>query len=244
MDAERAAGLGQAKGLAALQAAAALSQGNDLVRGLGAAGAAFGTSYGKSLSESEQDRRNIIKAQMELADAQRKEKLGLYNTALSGLANQDKATMERYKAGIDLVRAQAAAARASRAPVGRGPNADLEQVRMLTEQFLDDNPGMSRTEAEARAVTAYQGLKQQSARFKDLAEIRDTALFKRFINTREFRKRAAEIGEEAAMREIEAEISNAPEGTSYENIFGKGAEKPKAGTGVISNLPSTAVPLN
>jgi len=227
METERAAGLGQAKGLAALQAAAALSQGSDLIRGLGAAGAAFGTSYGKSLSESEQDRRNIIKAQMELADAQRKEKLSLYNAALSGLSDQDKATMERYKLGAELARAQAAIARAGRAPAGRGPNADLEQVRILTEQFLAKNPGMSRTEAEARAVTAYQGLKQQSPRFKDLAEIRREALFERLTNGPEWRARVAKIGKEAAMREVEAKIASQPEGTFYEDIYREGTGKPE-----------------
>lgn len=73
--------LEQAKGLAALQAAAALSQGSDFVRGLGAAGAAFGESYGGAVEAANKEKRALAQMDLELKNQERQEKLGNFKDA-------------------------------------------------------------------------------------------------------------------------------------------------------------------
>lgn len=73
--------LEQAKGLAALQAAAALSQGSDFVRGLGAAGAAFGESYGGAVDAANKEKRALAQMDLELKNQERQERLGNFKDA-------------------------------------------------------------------------------------------------------------------------------------------------------------------
>lgn len=68
--------LEQQKGLAALQAAAALSQGDNFVRGLGAAASAFGESYGRAVDAANKEKRAIMQMRLNMTNAQRQEELG------------------------------------------------------------------------------------------------------------------------------------------------------------------------
>lgn len=86
--------LQQQRGLAALQAAAALSQGNDLVRGIGAAGAAFGQSYGKALSAANREKRAFTEMQMNLDAARRQEAIGNRKEAIAAADAAEKKRRE------------------------------------------------------------------------------------------------------------------------------------------------------
>ena len=81
MQEENAANRKQGRGLAALQAAAAMLQGNDLARGLGAGAVAFGQAYGATNQASQAEERALQNMRINLADAERKEKMGLHREA-------------------------------------------------------------------------------------------------------------------------------------------------------------------
>ena len=78
---EGATGLRQAKGLAALKAASAMMQGRGFARGLAQAGGAFGESYGQALQADKAQKRSLMNMEIQMADARRKENLGLYKQA-------------------------------------------------------------------------------------------------------------------------------------------------------------------
>jgi hypothetical protein len=75
--------LRQGRGLAALQAAAALTQGRGLAQGLGRAGGAFAESYGKALQADSAQKRALMNMEMNAADAMRKERMGLNRDAIT-----------------------------------------------------------------------------------------------------------------------------------------------------------------
>ena len=81
-DAERQQGLGQAKGLAMLAAAGDVLEPGGLLRGLGKAGKTFATEYGKAEAASKAEQRSLMSMKFNLADAQRKEKMGLNREAI------------------------------------------------------------------------------------------------------------------------------------------------------------------
>lgn len=87
MQAEREGNLSQSKGLAALQAAGAMLQGRGLARGIGQAGSAFASSYGQALQADKAEKRAITSMKINLADAERKERMGLTRDAI-GAADQ------------------------------------------------------------------------------------------------------------------------------------------------------------
>jgi hypothetical protein len=92
---DRAGSLSEGRGLAALQAAAAMSQGRGLVQGLGRAGGAFAESYGQALRADAAEKRSLAQMQFNLSDAQRKERMGLTKEAR---ANVQAAETNKYNA--------------------------------------------------------------------------------------------------------------------------------------------------
>jgi len=71
----------QGLGLSLLKAAAAMSQGNNLGRGVAAAAGAFSDSYNEILKQSRAEQEHRDAMQFHLADAQRKDKLGQFSLA-------------------------------------------------------------------------------------------------------------------------------------------------------------------
>jgi hypothetical protein len=78
--------LEQGKGLAALQAASAMLQGNNAIRGLAAGASKFGESYGEMSRASQAEKRALETMRINLADAERKEKMGLHRDAAAATA--------------------------------------------------------------------------------------------------------------------------------------------------------------
>lgn len=97
-DAERGRTLEQAKGLAALQAIPAILQPGGAIRGIGAAGAAFGSAYGQALQADRAEKRYLSQMQFNLADAQRKERLGLTKEARASVQASETAKLNAVKA--------------------------------------------------------------------------------------------------------------------------------------------------
>ena len=91
---ESAKNLDRAQGMALLEAAAAAVQPGGTVRGLAGAAAAFGGSYGKALQADRSEKRNLANMQFQLADAERKERMGLYREARMAADAADKSAVE------------------------------------------------------------------------------------------------------------------------------------------------------
>jgi hypothetical protein len=101
MQEANATNLKQGKGLAALQAAAAMLQGNDLARGLGAGAAAFGQAYGAANQAAHAEERALQNMRINLADAERKEKMGLHREAQALVATAEQNRRAAHSARQD-----------------------------------------------------------------------------------------------------------------------------------------------
>lgn len=95
---ERAKNLQQAQGMALLEAAQAAVQPGGTARGLAGAAAAFGGSYGKALQADRAERRSLANMEMNLLDAERKERMGMYGEARAAAAAADKDKVEASRA--------------------------------------------------------------------------------------------------------------------------------------------------
>jgi len=156
--------LEKGKGLAMLQAAGAILEPGGLARGLGKAGQAFGAAYGDVLKADRAAKQARSQMRFNLADAERKEKLGLYRDAAAsiaaGHANAIKGQqfeVEKIKAEGLLQNAQARLVAANKK--GAGSSAGVQQL----EAIMQDNiaKGMSPTKAKAAAAREILSMQQQ-----------------------------------------------------------------------------------
>jgi hypothetical protein len=97
-DAERQQGLDQAKGLAMLAAAGDALQPGGFARAAGASAKTFATEYGKAMAASKAEQRSLMSMKFNLADAQRKEKMGLNREAIHAAdqARADHTASQRF----------------------------------------------------------------------------------------------------------------------------------------------------
>jgi hypothetical protein len=110
MEAEDVKGLEQGKGLAALQAAGAMLQGNNAIRGIGAAGSAFAGAYGQALQADKAQKRSMMNMRLNLADAQRKERMGLTRDSIAAADQARKDHSDAQQFGIKKAEALASVA--------------------------------------------------------------------------------------------------------------------------------------
>lgn len=98
LEAGREKELGQAKGMALLAAAGDVMQPGGLLRGLGAAGKTFAGMYGQAMQADKAEKRALMSMQFNLADAQRKEKMGLNREAIAAAdqARQDNTAAQTF----------------------------------------------------------------------------------------------------------------------------------------------------
>jgi hypothetical protein len=106
-DTEDANMLSEGKGLAALQGAAAMLQGNDFARAAGNALGTAGAAYGQTLKESRARKRASAEGLFQLASERRKERMGLGKEALAREAELAKAIREGDKEKVDILLKQA-----------------------------------------------------------------------------------------------------------------------------------------
>lgn len=92
--AESGKNLEQAQGVALLEAAAEAVKPGGTMRGLAGAAAAFGGSYGRALQADRSEKRNLANMKFQLADSERKERMGLYREARMAADAADKSAVE------------------------------------------------------------------------------------------------------------------------------------------------------
>jgi hypothetical protein len=139
MEAEDAKGLEQAKGMAALQAAGAMLQGGNAIRGLGAAGSAFAGAYGQALQADKAQKRSMMNMRVNLADAQRKERMGLNRDAISAADQARKDHADAQQFGIKKASALASLAGkfATATKPTKGAGADGSKPLKINEQLAE-----------------------------------------------------------------------------------------------------------
>ena len=98
--------LSEGRGLALLQAIPAMLQGGNAIRGIGNAGAAFGNVYGQYVNAANKEKLSLAQMQYSLADAKRKENLGLTKDAVALMENARKSEMDAKRFAVDKVNAQ------------------------------------------------------------------------------------------------------------------------------------------
>jgi hypothetical protein len=165
-DAARAQSLEQAKGLGALKAASAILRPGGFMRGLGAAGEAFAESYDKALQADRAEKRALKMAQINLMDAERKEKLGFTRSAMSSLAAYRQNLQKADQLGLNKLRYEqegaAAVARATRPTAQPKPTAPRapKEYETAIDTYLpavkELFPDLSPAQQKARALQMYQ----------------------------------------------------------------------------------------
>lgn len=152
-----------AKGYAALAAIPAILSGGNAIRGLGAGIGAFGAEVGKAADAKSKQDQELMKMNINLADAQRKERLGMTKDSVllkqEGDRNATAATanqLNQIKAVGDLQY------KALRAQNVKQPatSADVQAANVLAADLMRRNPDMSDTEAKAKALQQVYQNKQ------------------------------------------------------------------------------------
>lgn len=102
---ESATDLQQGKGLAALQAAAAMLEGNDFPRAIARGLGAGASAYREAVQADRAQKRTLRKRDIELADAERKEKMGFNTAAIAAADQARKDHQAAQQFGIDKAKA-------------------------------------------------------------------------------------------------------------------------------------------
>jgi hypothetical protein len=159
---DRGKALEQAKGLSALKAMGAVLQPGGTMRGLAAGAGAFADSYNTALAADRAEKRNIAQMKFSLADAQRKENMGLFKEARSDVQNSEVAKLNAIKADQTKNAAIAnalgkglAATRPAAAKNPPQPKESVAQIGAIAAQMKVDHPDWTPTQVQAEAVKDY-----------------------------------------------------------------------------------------
>jgi hypothetical protein len=98
---ERAGNLELAKGEALLEAASAVLEGNNAIRGLAQGGARFAKSYGAAQRADQAAKRSMAQMEFSIADAERKERSGNSRAATAAVENKRKSIADYNKAELE-----------------------------------------------------------------------------------------------------------------------------------------------
>lgn len=161
--AERGKTMEEAKGFAALKAMGAMLQPGGFVRGLGAAGGAFGDAMEKAAQADRAEKRSLASMQFNLKDAERKERMGMTRSAVSAASEaiKDKRDAERSRLKVLETQANVAAKVAQAAkPVGGAgrapqPKESAIQIGDLAAKIQKDNPGMDPVDVRDQATRQF-----------------------------------------------------------------------------------------
>jgi len=138
---ERSAGLELAKGEALLEAAAAVLEGNNAIRGLAKGGAKLAQSYGAAQRADKAAKRSMAQMEFHIADAERKERMGNSRAASAAVENARKDRLDYNRAELERDKALGKLAtdmgRVNKP--ARAAGAGGEKALKLNEQLYADN---------------------------------------------------------------------------------------------------------
>ena len=151
----------QGLGLSLLKAAAAMSQGNNLGRGVAAAAGAFSDSYNEMLKQSRAEQEHRDAMRFHLADAQRKDKMGQFSLAATathqGRMEAFAAQQAEDKRLALQVQLQALGNR------GAKTGAQINPTNLLTQR-QDEYDANPTKENLARLISADNAVKKTNAK--------------------------------------------------------------------------------
>jgi hypothetical protein len=138
---ERAGNLNLAQGEALLEAAAAVLEGNNAIRGLAKGGAKLAQSYGAAQRADKAARRSAAELEFHINDAERKERMGNSRAATAAVESARKERRDMNKAELDrdiaLSRLSIEMGKVNK-PV-RAAGAGGDKPLKMNEQFYADN---------------------------------------------------------------------------------------------------------
>lgn len=161
---DRAKAREEAKGLAALQAIPAILQPGGTIRGLGAAAASIGGSMAKAAEADRAEKQAIQNMKFNIADAQRKERMGLGREAITAADQARRDVADINRAHIQKLQAQATiagrVAQAAKPTGGAGGAGSAKEFIVGPATYLPaikkQFPGLSDEEHKAMAFERYQ----------------------------------------------------------------------------------------
>lgn len=165
--ADQANTLREARGVGALKAAAAVLQPGGLMRGLGSAGSAFADVYGQAQQANRQEKRALASMQFNLADAQRKERMGMTKDAIAAATAAQKDRKDAGVAQVNKLKAigdiQSKVATANR-PIriggaGNKPSTQAEGVNQYFDYYKEQYPENTDTQNKKLALDKYLQMK-------------------------------------------------------------------------------------
>ena len=136
--------LNEGKGLAALAAIPEMLKGNNAIRGLGGAGAAFAGVYGQYVNAANKEKLSLARMNYDLADAKRKENLGFTKDAVAAMESVRKSEMDANRFAVEKAKAKGILLRnvgAINKPVrGATPNFDIENRELIAADLKATTP--------------------------------------------------------------------------------------------------------
>jgi len=161
--------LEEGKGVALLKAAYAVTQGNNWARAFAGAGAAFGDEYNRALQADKAEKRSIAQAEFYLADAKRKESLGLFKEGraaadryVASVKTADKAKLDKAKAYADAIKGGMNATKPLRSAfsgAGAGGASSKDFIvgpETYLAQIKEEHPEWSPAKQKAEAFKLFQ----------------------------------------------------------------------------------------
>lgn len=189
MRGENEGSLREGRGLAALQAAGAMLQGNDAIRGIGAAGSAFAGAYAPALAAKRKSDQAFTEMNINLSKARRAEKMGLLKEANEYERDAEKNKIEAYKAdtaarkaGLDSLPNAIKAAQTKTFRPAAPPRlseqmeyllATPEQRATMNERYQLKAPGLAGTQTTAAAATERSNTEIAADEVKQAADRAD-----------------------------------------------------------------------
>lgn len=164
---DRGAALEQGKGLAALAAMKGMLQPGGFMRGLGSAGSEFAGQYGQALAADRAEKRNLAQMKFNLADAERKERMGLHREAQEAVAKAEQNRLDAHKAAITkqtnavnaLARtAQAMKPTAARTGAGAQPKPELVHLENIKGELREKHKYWTPAQINAEASRQVLGM--------------------------------------------------------------------------------------
>jgi len=214
-EAGRPQALQQAKGLAALKAAGAILRPGGAMRGIGAAGEAFAGSYDTALQADRAEKRALASMKFNLADAQRKERMGMVKSAREATADAVKDRQAADRAHIQRlgIEAQAAGrtAQAAKPTAQKAPSeakAAEQYGKALLAYKKDPTP------ENKMAMEAWKDAVQES-KTSDIGDTRMAAILAGITGQRSNAELAAETARNAQQIRIDTEVAAARAAAKY-----------------------------
>lgn len=182
--AERGKTMEEAKGFAALKAMGAMLQPGGFVRGLGAAGGAFGDAMEKASQADRAEKRSLASMQFNLKDAERKERMGMTRSAVSAASEAIKDKRDAERSRLKVLETQAnVAAKVAQAAKPTGTAGAGPKPLKLAEQLADAEVAVEKDPSEANQKRVA-GLRRamDRARTSDVGDTRADIMLKQIMS--------------------------------------------------------------